>query len=104
MIATRHTQSLTDFRQNATETLERLGKTGEAELITVNGEAKAVMMSPAAFDEMARELQTIRDVESIRISMKEFAEGKGIDAREAFARMREELMARLNKGEGKVRR
>jgi len=76
MIATRHTQSLTDFRQNATETLERIGRTGEAELITVNGEAKAVLLSPAAYDAMARELEHARDVEAIRRSIKELDEGK----------------------------
>ena len=47
MIATQHTQSLTDFRQNANQTLDRLGKTGEAEILTVNGEARAVLLSPA---------------------------------------------------------
>jgi hypothetical protein len=42
MIATERTQSLTDFRLKAAETLERLNQTGEAEIITVNGEARAV--------------------------------------------------------------
>src|SRR5438874_2509301 len=55
MISTQHTQSLTDFRQKATETLDRLNQTGEAEILTVNGEARAVLLSPAAYDELARD-------------------------------------------------
>lgn len=91
MVATRHTQSLTDFRQNATETLERLAKTGEAEVITVNGEAKAVMMSPEAFDELAREVEDARFYDSMRRAMREHAQGKGREASVVFAEMRKKL-------------
>lgn len=48
-------QSVTAFRQNATETLDRLARTGEAEVLTVDGEARAVLLSPAAYDAMVRE-------------------------------------------------
>ena len=101
MVATTHTQSLTDFRQNATETLERLNKTGEAEILTVNGEAKAVMLSPAAYDEISRELLLARDVEAIRRSMKELDEGKGRELTEAFAEMRKKLLAMKRSGQVK---
>jgi prevent-host-death family protein len=55
MIASQHTQSLTDFRQKATETLNRLNKTGQAEILTVNGKARAVLLSPKGYDELARD-------------------------------------------------
>lgn len=93
MIAAERTQSLTDFRQKAAETLDRLNNTGEAEIITVNGEARAVLLAPAVYDEMAREYELSRDVAIIRQSMKEIDEGKGIDARVFFAELRAKLMA-----------
>lgn len=93
MLSTQRTQSLTDFRQKATETLDRLNKTGEAEILTVNGEARAVLMSPAVYDEIAREAQVARDVKVIRQAMREIDEGKGQDAEEFFDGLRARLLA-----------
>jgi prevent-host-death family protein len=93
MISTQHTQSLTDFRQKATETLDRINKTGEAEILTVNGEARAVLLSPAAFDELAREAQLSRDVAVIRQAMREIDEGRGKEAGAFFAELRARLVA-----------
>lgn len=99
MVATKHTQSLTDFRQNATETLERLNRTGEAEVLTVNGEARAVMLSPAAFDQLARQLEESRFYDSMRLAMAEHAASKGRPAAEVFSDMRAELVRLLEKKE-----
>lgn len=95
MVATRHTQSLTDFRQNAAETLERINRTGEAEVITVNGEARAVLMSPAAFDAMAREMQSARDLEMMRQSLQQIAEGKCVTLEQMSQQIRAKLQDRL---------
>jgi prevent-host-death family protein len=92
MIATQHTQSLSDFRQKAAETLDRLNATGEAEILTVNGEARAVLLSPASFDELAREAQLTRDVAVIRKAMKQIDEGQGIEADQVFESIRAELL------------
>jgi PHD/YefM family antitoxin component YafN of YafNO toxin-antitoxin module len=93
MIATEHTQSLTEFRQHATETLDRLDKTGEAEILTVNGEARAVLLSPSAYDHLAREAQLSKDVAMMRRAKKEIAEGKFEDAEVLFDRLHTKLLA-----------
>jgi prevent-host-death family protein len=93
MLSTEHTQSLSDFRQNAGETLDRLARTGEAEILTVNGEARAVLLSPAVYDEMARELEIARDVAAIRKAMKQIDDGNWITAEEAHRQLRGELLA-----------
>ena len=103
MIATQHTQSLTDFRQKATETLDRLNKTGEAEILTVNGEARAVLLSPALYDEMSREAQATRDVSVIRQAMKEIDSGKGMEAGALFDGLRSRLLAMKKSGRRKPR-
>lgn len=46
------TYSLTDFKQNAKEHLDRLRETGRAEILTVNGRAEAVIMTPEAYDRL----------------------------------------------------
>jgi prevent-host-death family protein len=104
MLSTKHTQSLSDFRQNATETLKRLNKTGQAEILTVNGEARAVLISPSAYDELtqAREAEIERDVAAIRRSMKEIEQGKVLDLETAFADIRAQLLSMKSKqGAGK---
>src|SRR5690349_14617842 len=93
MIATQHTQSLTDFRQKATETLDRLNRTGEAEILTVNGEARAVLLAPAVYDALAREAQLTRDVGVMRKALQEIKEGKGLNIDTAFDSIRTELLA-----------
>ncbi len=82
MISTRHTQSLDEFRRKATETLDRLSQTGEAEILTVDGEARAVLLSPAAYDELAEASNVSRDVTVIRQAVRELDDGKGRDARQ----------------------
>ncbi len=94
MIATKHTQSLTDFRQNATQTLDRINQSGEAELITVNGEARAVLLAPATFDEMARELTLARDAATIRLAMEQSEQGKSQEAGRFFKQLRQTLRAK----------
>jgi PHD/YefM family antitoxin component YafN of YafNO toxin-antitoxin module len=93
MITARHTQTLSDFRNNADETLERLNQTGDAEIITVNGEVRAVLLAPGAYAELAGawKAEIEADVTAILRSRREFEEGKGQDVRIAFAQLREEL-------------
>jgi PHD/YefM family antitoxin component YafN of YafNO toxin-antitoxin module len=93
MVASAHTQSLTDFSAKADEVFDRLDKTGEAEVITVNGEARAVLLSPAVYDEMARELQLSREADMMRRAMREHDEGKARPAQELFDELHAELLA-----------
>jgi PHD/YefM family antitoxin component YafN of YafNO toxin-antitoxin module len=99
MVASQHTQSLTDFRQKASETLDRINKTGAAEILTVNGEARAVIMAPDVFDRMAREAELTRDATIMRKAIQEMNDGKGVDIDEGFATIRARLLSR-NKGRG----
>jgi len=93
MIATEHTQSLSEFQNKAAETLDRLNQTGEAEVLTVNGEARAVLLSPAVYDELAREALLMRDIAVMRRAMQEIDEGKGMEAGAFFDGLRAKLLA-----------
>ena len=93
MVSTRHTQSLTDFRQKATETLDRLNRTGAAEILTVNGQARAVLLAPAVFDELARAAGANADLENIRRAAAELDAGKARDADTVFRSIRRQLRA-----------
>ena len=106
MVATKHTQSLTQFRQWATETLERLNRTCDAEILTVNGQAKAVLLSPAVYDELAQGAQLARDTEVMRTAIAQIHGGEGRDADEFFDALRSQLAGakRANRAPSRVRR
>lgn len=84
-----HTQTLNDFRQRATETLDRLNETGEAEILTVDGQARAVILSPASYDEMARDAQA----EAHRRAWQQYEAGEGQELNVAMDEIRAELLA-----------
>jgi hypothetical protein len=92
MIATKHTQSLTEFRQKATQTLERLNKSGDAEILTVNGDARAVLLSPTIYDELARDAQLSRDAAVMQTAIRQIEQGKGREAGEFFDELRAQLV------------
>ncbi len=93
-ISVEHTVSLAEFRDASKETLDRLNRTGEAEVITVDGEERAVLVSPSVYREMVREAQLARDVENIRISTAQIAAGQYQTVDEVSREIREMLLAR----------
>ncbi|MEM1098102.1 MAG: type II toxin-antitoxin system Phd/YefM family antitoxin [Planctomycetota bacterium] len=93
MIRSEHTQSVSDFKTNYTKTLDRINQTGEAEILTQNGQARAVLLSPKAFDQLIDDAQLTRDVAMIRKSHEEYHEGKARPADEVFDELRSKLMA-----------
>ena len=87
------TQSVNDFRLKTAETLDRLAATGGVEILTENGLPRAVVLSPATYDELAKEAQLNRDVAVIRQSFQEIEQGKGRPAVEVLDEIRSELLA-----------
>ncbi len=92
MVTAEHTQSLSDFRQKAAETLDRLNQTGAAEIITVDGEVRAVLLSPQTYDELTREAHLSRDVAVIRRSIQQFEAGDSKEVNAFFG----EITAKLH--------
>jgi PHD/YefM family antitoxin component YafN of YafNO toxin-antitoxin module len=93
MVLNSHTQSLADFREKATETLDRLNQTGEAEVLTVDGEVRAVLLSPAAYDTLSRESLLTQDASVIRESIQQLNEGKSEEANAFFDGVRSQFLA-----------
>jgi prevent-host-death family protein len=81
------TYSLTDFKQNAQEHLERLRTTGRPAILTVNGKAEAVVMSPELYDRlMEHSLAEVRA--KIAVGLEQARKGQLIDGDEAFRQRR----------------
>jgi len=96
MIRTDDIRSLSDFRQHATAHLEQLAKSGRIEVLTVNGQAKGVVMSPATFDRLAQAAALSESLTMLDRSMKDVKAGRGKDFREAIKGIAKELGLKLN--------
>ncbi len=91
MIRTEDIRKLSDFRQNATSHLDRLAESGSVEVLTVNGEAKGVVMSPKTFDDLAEKAFQVEVAVKIKRGMKEIKAGQGLDSRQAVREIADEF-------------
>jgi PHD/YefM family antitoxin component YafN of YafNO toxin-antitoxin module len=91
MIRTRDIRKLSDFRQNATSHLDRLAETGAIEVLTVNGEAKGVIMAPHVFDELAERMEHLEATASVRRGLADAAAGRTRPARRAIQQLASDL-------------
>lgn len=92
MFDNEHSQSLEDFREHATETVERVYGTRAVEVLTINGEPRAVLLSPAAYEALAEDAQRLRDLEAINIARQQIRDGQFKEANAFFGELRAELL------------
>jgi PHD/YefM family antitoxin component YafN of YafNO toxin-antitoxin module len=86
---TEDTQSLAIFRENAAELIEQLETTHRAITLTVDGQPKAILQNPAAYQRLL-DLAAASDAsEGIRQGLAELSQGEGRPAAEFFAEVRE---------------
>ena len=91
MITTDNIHSLTDFRNNAKDHLDRLAKTNQPEVLTVNGQAKVVVLSPQSYEELVADAQYARNLRAIRRGLEAVKQGRTIPAEDVFAEVRQML-------------
>lgn len=89
MIRTENIHSLTDFRQNAADHLAHLAETGGVEVLTVNGEAKGVVMSPQTFDDLAEKVFQAEIAARIKQGMADVAAGRVVEGEQAMKEIAE---------------
>ena len=95
MLRTEDIRKLSDFRQHATAHLDRLAETGTAEVLTVNGEAKGVVMAPATFDYMQKKIAWIEHLEKLDEGYAAALAGRGKPVKQAFEDIRKRINAEL---------
>ncbi len=92
MIDLANIRSLSDFQRNTKEHLKRLKKTGEAEVLTVNGQAELVVQSAEAYQKL---LDVADLADSVAILRKRIAAAdtgeKGIAAETVLKQIRQQL-------------
>jgi prevent-host-death family protein len=78
-------RSLSDFKRNTSELLDRLKKSGNPLVLTINGRAEVVVQDAGAYQELLDRVETI---EGIKRGLVDVRAGRTKPAREVFNRLR----------------
>lgn len=78
-------RSLSDFKRNTTELLDRIKKTGHPLVLTINGRAELVVQDAEAYQQLLDRVETI---EALLRGLADVKAGRTKPAREVFGRLR----------------
>jgi prevent-host-death family protein len=79
-------RSLSDFKRNTSELLDRLRKTGNPLVLTINDKAEVVVQDAKAYQELLDRVETIEGIQ--RGLAADVKAGRTKPAREVFNRLR----------------
>ena len=78
-------RSLSDFKRNTVELLDRLRKTGHPLVLTINGKAEVVVQDVGAYQTL---LDRVEAIEGIQRGLADVKAGRAKPARQVFDRLR----------------
>jgi prevent-host-death family protein len=91
----RNVHSLSDFKRRTSEYMARLKRNGSPLVLTVNGEAKFVVLGPAQFQRLAELAEEAETIHAIQEGLKAFERGEGRPARQALGEIRRKYAKKI---------
>jgi prevent-host-death family protein len=79
--------SLTTFKRKSSSLMKKMKKTGRPLVLTINGKAEAIVLDPAAYQDVADHLDAIA---SIRRGLAQARRGEGRPAEDVFDELERE--------------
>jgi prevent-host-death family protein len=73
----RDIHSLTDFKRNTTEFLQRIKETRHPLVLTVNGKAELVVQDAESYQELLEAAELVETLKGIKLGLEQMQEGKG---------------------------
>ncbi len=89
----RDIHSLSDFKRKTPEFIERLEKTGEPVVLTVNGRAKLVVQDAESYQRMLELLDRAETIEAVREGLESVRQGKTMSLDQFDKEMRKKIRA-----------
>lgn len=80
--------SLTNFQKNAKQFVTHLEETGEPMILTVNGQAKVVLLDAKSYEALMDEVEETRFAAAVREGIRQYEAGNTQLAREALKDLR----------------
>ena len=81
-------QSLSEFKKNSAEVMDRLRETGDPVVLTINGKARLVIQDAAAYQRLLDEKDAAEALRGIRRGLDDVKHGRTRPARLALEGMR----------------
>ena len=81
-------RSLSDFKRNTSELVERMEESGQPMVLTVNGKAKMVVQDAASYQKLLDSIDYDHAVKGIRRGLNDVKHGRTRPTRHAFAEIR----------------
>ncbi len=97
MFSLKNIRPVSDFVRNAKAHVKRLEGTDEPEILTINGEARLVMMNIDVFQKLADDAEETRLIKSLEEGIEEAKRGGGVPANVVFAALEKKFAARRKK-------
>lgn len=88
--------SLTDFKRNTAAFLRRLKKSRTPTVLTVNGEARLVVMDPDAYEKLTEALRLANDHEAVRRGIEDANAGRTTPLADVAADLRKRMRKALS--------
>ncbi|MBD2437877.1 type II toxin-antitoxin system Phd/YefM family antitoxin [Nostoc sp. FACHB-110] len=83
--------SLTEFKRNTTEFLQRIKQTKHPLILTVNGKAELVVQDAESYQELLDAAELVETLKEIKLSLAQMQPGQGIKAEEFFQELEQEI-------------
>ena len=97
MTRTTDITSFTEFRAHLRDHLDQRKATSRPLFVTSNGETEAVVLSPAAFDELVDQAEMAKSLALLDRSMKEAKAGSGKPLKQAVQEIAQQLGLKLDR-------
>jgi prevent-host-death family protein len=81
-------RSLSDFKRNTSELMDRMKQTGNPVVLTLNGRAELVVQDAAAYQRLLEHNEEAEALEGIRRGLEDLKAGRTRPARQALSQIR----------------
>ncbi len=88
MVTLNETHPLADFQKNTQGHLRRLNKTGEPEILTINGKPAVVVQDARSYQRLLDSVEQAEAIAGIKLGLESLARGEGQPAKTVLSRLR----------------
>jgi prevent-host-death family protein len=84
-------RSLTEFKRNTTEFVERIKRTKHPLVLTVNGKAELVVQDAESYQALLDAAELVETIKGIKNGLEQMKQGKGKKAEDFFSELFDKL-------------